>query len=209
MQLDWVVDYSENRLTFEIDNLRYTTVDGGQNIDKYIDGEFAVRLRQFPNQPEDYVAPMQSPPVECPDDEWPPEMLWLIETYPEQLGEYIPATEYRQRDGSIDVFDKVLGMGQNNTVDKIAVNRMGIPANIQERWDWDQIGSSTMDQSEDSMFGTVWIRHKETGEIQRIATGQCVPCHVFPKVVPPVTIELSDLKNDVQNFNGHLISEYK
>ena len=35
MELNWVVNYDENRLTFEVDNLRYTTVDGGQNIKKY------------------------------------------------------------------------------------------------------------------------------------------------------------------------------
>ena len=40
MQLDWVPNYQENRLTFEIDYLRYTSIDGGQNIDKYIVGEF-------------------------------------------------------------------------------------------------------------------------------------------------------------------------
>ena len=50
MQLDWVIDYSENRLTFEIDNLRYTTVDGGQNIYKYVDGVETKRIRQFPNE---------------------------------------------------------------------------------------------------------------------------------------------------------------
>lgn len=212
MQLDWVVDYSENRLTFEIDNLRYTTVDGGQNIYKYVDGELEKRIRQFPERADDYLAPMQSPPVESPEDEWPSELHWLVATYPEELGEDLHVSdirEFQMRDGSFDTFDFMPGMGPNNREDRIMVNRMGIPASVQERWDWEQIGMSDEDQSEDSMFGTVWLRHKETGEIQRVGAGQCVPCHVFPKVVPPVTIELEDLKNDVQNFNGTLIDEYK
>ena len=50
MQLDWVPDYSENKLTLEIDNIKYITLDGGQNIDKYIDNEFNKRIRQFPEQ---------------------------------------------------------------------------------------------------------------------------------------------------------------
>ena len=59
MELNWVVNYDENRLTFEVDNLRYTTVDGGQNIYKYVDGVETKRIRQFTNMPDEYVAPMQ------------------------------------------------------------------------------------------------------------------------------------------------------
>ena len=212
MQLDWVIDYSENRLTFEIDNLRYTTVDGGQNIYKYVDGELEKRIRQFPEKFDEYLAPMQTPPVESPYDEWPSELHWLVATYPEELGEDLHLSdirEFQMRDGSFEIFDFMPGLGPNNREDRIMVNRMGIPANVQERWDWNLIGMSDREQSEDSMFGTVWLRHKETGVIIRAGGGQCVPCHVFPKVIPPVTIELKDLKNDVQNFNGTLIDEYK
>ena len=79
MQLDWVMDYTENRLTFEIDDLRYTTVDGGQNIYKYVDGEETARIRQFPHKADDYLAPMQSPPVESEGhDQWADELIWLV-----------------------------------------------------------------------------------------------------------------------------------
>ena len=61
MQLDWVVDYSQNKLTFEIDNLRYETVDGGQNIYKYQDGELVQRLRQYPDHPEDLFSSNSTP----------------------------------------------------------------------------------------------------------------------------------------------------
>ena len=46
------------------------------------------------------------------------------------------------------------GMGPNNREDRIMVNRMGIPASVQERWDWNIIASSEEPQ-ENSMFGTV------------------------------------------------------
>ena len=207
MELNWVVNYEENRLTFEIDNLRYTTVDGGQNIYKYVDGVETTRIRQFPNMPDDYVAPMQSPPVEAPEDEWSSEMNWLTDNYPEELGENLCTSEIRdfqQRDGSFLTLDFMPGMGPNNREDRIMVNRMGIPASVQERWDWNIIASSTEPQ-ENSMFGTVWLKHITTGEIIRAGANQCVPCHVFPTILKPVTINEDDFEQDVQDFGGHII----
>ena len=206
MELNWVVNYDENRLTFEVDNLRYTTVDGGQNIYKYVDDVETKRIRQFPNMPDDYVAPMQSPPVEAPEDEWGAEMTWLTDNYPEELGENLAQSdirEFQMRDGSFETLDFMPGMGPNNREDRIMVNRMGIPASVQERWDWDIIASSEEPQK-DSMFGTVWLKHITTGEIIRAGASQCVPCHVFPTIVKPVTIDENDFEQDVQDFNGHI-----
>ena len=107
MQLDWVMDYTENRLTFEIDNLRYTTVDGGQNIYKYVDDVETTRIRQFPSQADDYLAPMQSPPVDSPNDEWPDELIWLVKNYPEELGEALSRSailDFQQRDGTFETY---------------------------------------------------------------------------------------------------------
>ena len=206
MQLDWVMDYTENRLTFEIDNLRYTTVDGGQNIYKYVDDVETTRIRQFPSQADDYLAPMQSPPVDSPNDEWPDELIWLVKNYPEELGEDLSRSDildFQQRDGTFETYNFMPGAGPNNRIDKISVNRMGIPANIQERWDWDTVAICD-DAVEDSMFGIEWIKHRTTGEILRIGSSQCVPCHVFPKVIKPVVIELENLEQDVQDFGGYL-----
>jgi hypothetical protein len=204
MQLDWVMDYTENRLTFEIDNLRYTTVDGGQNIYKYVDDVETTRIRQFPSQADDYLAPMQSPPVDSPNDEWPDELIWLVKNYPEELGEDLSGSailDFQQRDGTFETYESMPGFGPNNRTDKISVNRMGIPANIQERWDWDTVAISD-DAVEDSMFGLMWLKHRTTSEIIRAGSSQCVPCHVFPKVIKPVVIELENLEQDVQDFGG-------
>ncbi len=70
MQLDWVVDYSQNKLTLELDNIVYQTFDGGQNIDKYIDGEFDKRIRQYPYKPHDWVQPHMEKPPSAEFDEW-------------------------------------------------------------------------------------------------------------------------------------------
>jgi len=204
MQLDWVVDYAENRLTFEIDNLRYTTVDGGQNIYKYVDGVETARIRQFSNEPTDYLAPSQSPPVDSSNDEWPDEMFWLVANYPEELGEDLSRSDildFQQRDGTFETYESMPGFGPNNRTDKITVNRMGIPANIQERWDWQEIAYSDT-PTENSIFGVSWLKHKDTGEIIRAGASQCVPCHVFPKVEFPEVIDPADFEQDVQDFGG-------
>ena len=206
MQLDWVMDYTENRLTFEIDNLRYTTVDGGQNIYKYVDDVETTRIRQFPSQADDYLAPMQSPPVDSPNDEWSDELIWLVKNYPEELGEDLSRSDildFQQRDGTFETYTSMPGFGPNNRTDKISVNRMGIPANIQERWDWDTVAICD-DAVEDAMFGLMWLKHRTTSEIIRAGSSQCVPCHVFPKVVKPVNINPEDFEQDVQDFGGYI-----
>ena len=204
MQLDWVPNYSENRLTFEIDNLKYTTVDGGQNIDKYIDGEFDRRIRQFSEKPEDWLQPHMSPPMSPESDEWGPEIDWLIQTYPEQLGERCDSYEYRERDGSITTETFIRGQGANNWEDLISVNRLGQPASVQERWDWNQIAVSSL-VVENAPNGLTWSKHIETGEIIRHGTSQNCPCHVFPQIYVPVVISEEDLKEDITSFGGEYL----
>ena len=203
MQLDWVPNYEENRLTFEIDNLKYTTVDGGQNIDKYIDGEFDKRIRQFPEKPADWIQPHMSPPMVPTNDEWGPEIDWLIQTYPEQLGERCDSYKYKERDGSITTETFVRGQGANNWDDLISVNRIGIPASVQERWDWTVIAKSN-DKTENAPQGLSWSKHNDTGEIIRHGSSQNCPCHVFPAIYVPVVVDEEDLQNDLANFNGIL-----
>ena len=78
MQLDWVVDKSQNKMTLELDNVVYETFDGGQNIDKYVDGEFAYRIRQYPDKPRNWTHGNQlgNPPA-ADLDEWGEEFCLL------------------------------------------------------------------------------------------------------------------------------------
>ena len=203
MQLDWVPNYQENRLTFEIDNLRYTTIDGGQNIDKYIDGEFDKRIRQFPEKPADWLQPHMSPPLRPEHDEWGPEIDWLIQTYPEQLGERCDSYQYKERDGSITTETFIRGQGANNWDDLISVNRLGQPASVQERWDWTQIACS-LTEVDNAPNGLAWSKHNDTGEIIRHGSAQNCPCHVFPKIYVPVVVNEEDLELDVAKFGGRI-----
>ena len=210
MQLDWVSNYEENRLTFEIDNLKYTTVDGGQNIDKYVDGEFNKRIRQFPDKPADWLQPHMSPPMVPEFDEWSDEINWLLKQYPEQLGERCyhhndnrDSYQYKERDGSITTETFVRGQGVNNWVDLISVNRLGMPASVQERWDWIEIAKS-LDKVENAPNGLAWSKHKDTGEILRHGQAQNCPCHVFPQIYVPVVILKEELESDVAKFGGRI-----
>ena len=207
MQLDWVIDYSENRLTFEIDNLRYTTVDGGQNIYKYVDGELEKRIRQFPEEADDYLWEYNEEErfKECPHDEWGGEMHWLVETFPEITGQlHLDVTAYKDHDGNLVEHGRTLGYGANNLDDLIPVNRMLIPASIQERWGYTLLADSPETQ-EDAPEGLEWVQDKETKKIYRIGKLQCYPCHVFPKVYKPVEISHIDFNEDVESFNGRFV----
>ena len=172
MQLDWVPNYSENRLTFEIDNLRYTTVDGGQNIDKYIDGEFDRRIRQFPDK--------------------------------DIVGVKVLSTRYRNRKDEVVEQNTIWGQGANNEIDLVPVNRIGIPASVQERWDWTELAKSHI-KRENAPFGLTWSKHNDTNEIIRHGSLQNCPCHVFPQIYVPVVINEEDLQEDLTNFGGQLL----
>lgn len=204
MQLDWVPNYSENRLTFEIDNLRYTTVDGGQNIDKYIDGEFDRRIRQFPDEPEDWLQPHKEQPISGDNDEWCTELDWIIENYKDIVGVKVLSTRYRNREDEVVEQNTIWGQGANNEIDLVPVNRMGIPASVQERWDWTELAKSHI-KRENAPFGLTWSKHNDTNEIIRHGSLQNCPCHVFPQIYVPVVINEEDLQEDVTNFGGQLL----
>jgi len=212
LQLDWQVIYEENKLVFEIENHRYETIDGGQNIFKYVDGVFVKRIRQFPEKPDNWLQPHMPQPMSAPLDQWEPEMDYLLETFP-QLGEKHFVTTYRQRDGNLIEEDSVRGMGVNNLTDLISVNRLGQPAYVQERWDWVQLASVVYEHIPNTMLeqdpninkapaGLCWGKNKDTGVIQRYGNSQNCPCHVFPQIYPPVTLSEDEWKEDVVRYNG-------
>ena len=202
MQLDWQLNTSDNSLTFEIDNIKYYTLDGGQNIKKYIDGEYVTTLRQFSNSPVDWVAPFSNPPYEDGSpDEWCDELDWLLENYSHIIGEEHRVTTYRNRDGIVVDEERILGRGANNLTDLIPVNRIGIPANIQERWDWEVLATSHVIHK-NAPDGISWSQNKNTKEIIRHGSGQSCPCHVYPEIFPITQIALDQFNVDVEKFQG-------
>ena len=217
MQLDWVVDKSQNKMTLELDNVVYETFDGGQNIDKYIDGEFAYRIRQYPDKPRNWTHGNQlGNPPKADLDEWGNELGWILENFP-RVGQQHLITTYRERDGVVRDKGHLRGLGVNNLTDLIAVNRLGQPASIQERWDWEEIASTSNWESIPSKMhnideninyataGISWYRHKETGVIERAGSSQNCPCHVFPYIYPPVEIDPDKIDEDITNYGGKYI----
>lgn len=205
-QLNWTHDYETATTSLDIDNIRYETVDGGQNIYKYVDGELVKRLRQFPEEADDFIWEYNQElgPKECPHDEWGGEMLWLVETYTEITGPIHEVTAYKDIDGNIVEHGRRLGYGANNLEDLIPVNRMLIPASVQERWGYTQLAES-LETQENAQEGLEWVQDKETKKIYRIGKLQCYPCHVFPKVYKPVEISHIDFNDDVESFNGRFV----
>ena len=206
-QLNWLHNYDTDTTSPDIDNIRYETVDGGQNIYKYVDGELEKRIRQFPEEADDYLweGDEKERFKECPHDEWGGEMHWLVETFPEITGQlHMDVTAYKDQDGNLVEYGHPLGYGANNLDDLIPVNRMLIPASIQERWGYTLLAESQVTQ-ENAPEGLEWVQDKETKKIYRIGKLQCYPCHVFPKVYKPVEISHIDFNDDVESFNGHLI----
>ena len=196
-ELTWHYEQETNRQHFVIDNKMYETFDGGQNIKKYVDDVYVTTLRQYPHLPIDFIYEVEdgvtAPDMPPSSDQWADEMLLLIEQYPDELGEYLPIKEYRQRDNSIKTFEHVLGVGVNNLKDKIRINRMGIPDNIQENWGYEVL-VSWLGSVSNSPGGLQWKQHLDTGEFIRTPSGNSFPCHVFPKVYPT---EILESKEDV------------
>jgi hypothetical protein len=196
-ELTWHYEHETHRQHFIVDNKMYETFDGGQNIKKYVDDVYVTTLRQYPHLPIDFIYKVDddlSGLLMIPStDQWADEMLELIEQYPDELGEHLPIKEYRQRDNSIKTFEHVLGVGVNNLKDKIRINRMGIPDNIQENWGYEVLVSWTGPVT-NSPDGLQWKQHPDTGEIIRTPAGNSFPCHVFPKVYPT---EILESKEDV------------
>jgi len=215
MQLDWVVDHSQNKLTLTLGDFTYVTFDGGQNIDKYCKGEHVKLIKQYPDKP-DWSHGFEYNPPACEQDEWPEELEWIIARFPE-VGERHFVTTYREKDGNVVDAGQIRGNGVNNLTDLIAVNRLGQPASVQEKWDWEEIATTdSLEQIPDTVndpnlhkanAGISWYRHIETGVIERAGSSQNCPCHVFPQIYPPVQINPQDLENDIANYGGHRLDE--
>lgn len=205
-QLNWTHDYETSTTSLDIDNIRYETVDGGQNIYKYVDGELEKRIRQFPEEADDYLwEAITGQYKENPHDEWGGEMHWIVDTYPEITGPlHMDVTSYKDIDGNLVDHGKRLGYGANNLEDLIPVNRMLIPASVQERWNYTQLAES-QETAEDALEGLEWVMDKTTKKIYRIGKLQCIPCHVFPRVYKPVEISHIDFHDDVESFNGRIV----
>jgi hypothetical protein len=200
MELHW--KYNPNtKIAKAIVNeeLYYETPDGGQTINKYVNGEF---VRAFHKYGEDkkftnYEVTSNHLGYKHDLDEWNSEITWLANTYSNEVGSiHMPWTDgYINSRGVIEDVGITRGYGVNNTEDKQAVNRMGLSCKVQEWWGWDLIAYSTKELDNCHGFGLVWRKNKQTNEIVRVGGGQPqVPCCVYPVIHGPWTVDDSDIE---------------
>ena len=199
MELHW--KYNPNtKIAKAIINeeLYYETPDGGQTINKYVNGEF---VRAFHKYGEDkkftnYDHTSNHLGYAHTLDEWNPEITWLAKTYSKEVGTmHMPWHDgYINSRGELEDVGIPRGYGVNNTEDKQAVNRMGLSCKVQEWWGWDIIAYSTKELDNCHGFGLLWRKNRQTGEIVRVGGGQPpVPCCVYPLIHGPWTVDESDI----------------
>lgn len=199
MELKWVYDPNTRISKTQITpNLYYTTNDGGQTIKKYVDGQFVKDIHKYGPDKKFMETAMSGIHVENFNmDEWPDEVNWLAETYPEVVGELHREWDkgFLNRNGEIEDIGKVRGNGVLSAEKPISINRICQPASIQEMWDYDVVAFSDKDVAEDCRgMGTQWVKHKETGQIYRMGRGQVpYPCCAYPTVHGPWPVDESDI----------------
>jgi len=207
MILDW--QYNVNTKIASVDvvpGLRYETPDGGQTINKFVDGELVSTFHKFgPDKKFTGADPQGSGRFGIPADEiyddWPAEVMWIAKTYPDVVGELIPDWDkgFLNKNGEIEDIGKKRGMGVVSSDKPVSINRICQPAWVQEWWDWDTVAVNPNKKlDENCHFGIEWKRNKATGKIVRIGNGHPqVPCCVFPHLHGPYEVTADDIvKNE-------------
>jgi len=184
MRLDWKYDIESRLLTLNIDEYTYKSVNGGQVISKYKKDFF---LRDFF--------------VEIQDDNfaydpWLDEIIWITTHFSHITGPLIkPWTHgYKQKDGTLMYTDEVLGNGVLSKEDPILVDRLGIPVNVTEWWDYEKIafGPSLDPQINRD---TIWYKHVIDGHIMRTSSNNGpYPDFMHPIIHGPYMVDESDIE---------------
>lgn len=209
MELKWNWDPDAKLATAHVnESLKYTTPDGGQTINKYVDGTLVKTMHKYGSADNKFSEPALGTGrhIEGVIDEWMTEEVpYLIQNHGKELGEYVDGsvTGYRTKDGDIEDVGTQRGMGVTNATDKIGVNRLFAAANITEWWDWEVIATSNKYSEEG--FPYEWKRNIKTNEIVRVsASTPPYPCCVFPQVYGPYPV--TDLEADLVKYEGVRVS---
>lgn len=196
MLLNWNYDLDTKRLTLTIDDdLFYTSVDAGKTIEKYFKSEKVAVLLDERTTDKGII------------DEWSEELKWLSDNYSHIVGKlYCPwVFGYREKDGSIADVGKSRGQGVVSPENPISLNRLGIPANISEWWDYDIIAFGPGIDDASSPRGIVWYQHKTNKTIIRTSCSNGpFPDHIFPVIHGPYTVNIDDVKKNRGVFQDEL-----
>lgn len=202
MKLNWTYDVEKRLATTTITpELYYTTPDGGQTINKYVNNELVQTFHKYgPEHKFTAITDETGHHTQLSEDfvdEWPAEVKWLSDTYPEIVGKLYPDWDkgFLNSKGEIEDVGQLRGFGIVSPDEPISINRLCCPANEVEWWDWEVIASTDKDVAEDCMGrGTWWRRNKKTGEIVRTSMSTPpYPCCVHPVVHGPYKVDDSDI----------------
>jgi hypothetical protein len=181
MKLDWKYHPGTQLAILELDvepSLRYETPDGGQTINKFVNGELEETFHMFSSEHKflDYNEHPDCGMEQTDfDPAWPDELAWLADTFPDLVG-------------------------ANSTNQ---YNRMGVDGAVQGWDDYDLFAES--EESPDPLCynkGLFWWKHKETGKIYRTGRGQPqIPDIMHPKIYGPFEVTLED----VAEHNGTVL----
>lgn len=195
MLLNWNYDVDTKCLKLTIDDdLYYTSMDAGKTIEKYCKQEKVAVLLDRKKTSKGFV------------DEWSEELNWLSDNYSHIVGKlYRPwIFGYKEKDGTLKDKGKFRGQGVVSPENPISLNRLGVPANITEWWDYDCIAYGPGIDESSLERGLVWYKHKIDGTILRTSSSNSpYPDEIFPIIHGPYIVEI----NDIEKHNGILNSE--
>jgi len=202
MKLTWKYDPNTKVAKCVInESLYYETPDGGQTINKYYNSQLVNVIHKYGDETLKFttMAPAGNHlNLEEFIDGWVDEVIFLSETYPDIVGKLYLSWKngFKNKDGNIEGVGELRGFGVNDLEDMLSINRLCIPSNITEWWDWDIIAFK--DQRENETFyekRLCWKKNRTTGEVVRVGDGQSpVPCCVFPLIHGPWPVEESDIE---------------
>lgn len=180
MLLDWKYDVNTKVMRLDIRSyLYYVAIEGGRTINKFVNGQLEKTFI--------YVEK---------EDEWLKEITWLSDNCSDVVGiQYVCWEDgYLNREGKREGYGIHRGNGVVSVEKPISIDRLGIPANIQEWWDWEDIALGP-NISEDTCFrGIIWKRNKLTGEIVRTSRSNGpMPNLKYPIIHGPYSVDITDI----------------
>jgi hypothetical protein len=211
MILDWKYDVEARLASVDVvPGLRYETPDGGQTINKFVDGKLVDTFHKFGPDRKfkgfDLNGGAFGIPLDEIKDEWPAEVQWLAETYPDVVGPLLIGWDqgFLNSNGEIEGVGSRRGMGVISEENPVSINRICQPASVQEWWGWETVATNVNKQlDENCHLGIEWKRNLKTGEIVRIGHSQPqVPCCVFPQTHGPYPVTADDVLDHDGEFVG-------
>lgn len=172
MRLNWTYNPDTQIASLELaadPALKYETPDGGQTINKFVDGVLTTTFHIF--GPDRKFLGFNSDP-NCGmtaidfDTNWPAELIWLEDTFPELVNG-----------------------------DSVNPNRMMVDGAYQG-WDGFDIIATCSGVNEPLLYeqDMIWRKDKATGKIYRCGQGQPrIPDSMYPKIYGPFEVTLEDI----------------